>query len=256
MSLAHRRYTVEAILREAGKRALEHFKARTFSVEEKGIQDFVSEVDRQTEVFIRDRLNSLFPDDAILGEEGGGQMAARTWIIDPIDGTTNFIRGIPFWCLSAGLVVDGRPSVGVIYDPCQDEMFSAHDGGGATLNGELVRVSTTASPSHALLSIGYSFKSPPTLHNAVIAELFAAGSMYRMHGAGALALAQVACGRVDGFWEAIIYPWDVAAGLALVREAGGVVSDYFARETLAGKEILAATPSMADFYSSLVRSVG
>ncbi|WP_404403761.1 inositol monophosphatase family protein [Pelagibacterium halotolerans] len=252
MSLAHRRTAAEAILREAGKRALEHFEARSFSVEEKGVQDFVSEVDRQTEIFIRESLAALFPDDTFLGEEGGGEIAASSWIVDPIDGTTNFVRGIPFWCLSAGFVVDGEPTVGVIYDPCRDEMFSAHKGGGAMLNGKPIRVSTTSAPKQALLSIGYSFKSPATRHHAVIDGLFSAGAMYRMHGAGALALAQVAAGRMDGFWEAIIYPWDVAAGLTLVQEAGGIVSDFFAGDDIhKGHEILATAPGMKDFFGAL-----
>lgn len=110
-------------------------------------------------------------------------LGSLTWIVDPIDGTTNFVRGIPFWCLSAGLAIDGVPAVGVIYDPCRDEMFSAHAGGGALLNGAPMAVSSTSEPTRAILSLGFSFKSPMDRHNKVIAGLLSAGAVYRMHGA-------------------------------------------------------------------------
>lgn len=251
-ALLMRRSAAESILREAGRRAHTRFLSRDFAIEEKGAQDFVSEVDRETERLIRARLSALFPGDTFLGEEGGGEIGRVTWIVDPIDGTSNFVRGVPFWCLSAGLVVDGRPSVGVIYDPCRDELFSAHAGGGATLDGQPMRVSSTATPDQAVLSIGFSFKSSIERHRTVIEELLAAKSVYRMHGAGALALAQVAAGRTDGFWEALIYPWDVAAGLVLVSEAGGLVSDYMAGTDLEkGNEILACTPGLRKFFTGL-----
>jgi myo-inositol-1(or 4)-monophosphatase len=223
--LLQRRLAAEAILREAGKRAYQHFLSRTFEIEEKGIQDFVSEVDRQTEAFIRESLTALFPDDTVLGEEDGGNVGSRTWIVDPIDGTTNFVRGIPFWCLSAGFVIDGDPAVGVIYDPCRDEIFCAHKGGGAMLNGVPMRASSIREPARAILSIGFNFKAPVERHNRLLAGLLSAGAVYRMHGAGALALAHVAAGRLDGFWESNLSPWDLAAGLLLIREAGGFASD-------------------------------
>lgn len=250
--LMQRRLAAEAILREAGKRAHQRFASRAFSIEEKALQDFVSEVDRQTEAFIRESLLTLFPDDTVLGEEGGGNVGSRTWIVDPIDGTTNFVRGIPFWCLSAGLVVDGVPAVGVIYDPCRDEMFSAHRGAAAMLNGVPMRVSSTSEPARAILAIGFNFKAPVERHNRLLAGLLSAGAVYRMHGAGALALAHVAAGRLDGFWEAFIHPWDVAAGIVLVTEAGGVVSDYPLDDGLhTGQPILASAPGMADFFTAL-----
>lgn len=250
--LLQRRLAAEAILREAGKRAHERFLSRAFEIEEKGMQDFVSEVDRQTEAFIRESLTTLFPDDTVLGEEDGGTAGNRAWIVDPIDGTTNFVRGIPFWCLSAGFVVDGVPAVGVIYDPCRDEIFCAHKGGGAMLNGVPMRASSISEPSRAILSIGFNFKAPIERHNQLLAGLLSAGAVYRMHGAGALALAHVAAGRLDGFWEAFIHPWDVAAGIVLVTEAGGVVSDYPLDDGLhTGRPILASAPGMADFFTAL-----
>ncbi|WP_339861644.1 inositol monophosphatase family protein [Thalassospira alkalitolerans] len=255
-SFASRRYGAEAILREAGKRAMESFRTQQFSVEKKGMQDFVSEVDRQTENFIRDSLLDLFPDDGFLGEESGGEIASTTWIVDPIDGTTNFVRGIPVWCLSAGFVVDGKPVVGVVYDPCRDEMFSAHSGGGAWLNGTKITVSTTDDPKESILSVGFNFKAPVGRHQSIMDGLFTAGAMHRMHGSGALGLAYVAAGRVDGFWEAYIHSWDVAAGLVLVHEAGGYISDFLADGDLRnGKEILASAPGMKAFFGALTGDI-
>ncbi|NDW00163.1 inositol monophosphatase family protein [Salipiger sp. PrR002] len=224
--LKHRRTMAEGLLREAGLLALEACRNRSFTVETKGQQDFVTEIDRQTEDLLRARLAAAFPKDAILGEEGGGQIASVTWILDPIDGTSNFLRGFPYWCLSAGLVVEGEAVLGVIYDPCNDEMFSAHKGGGATLNGTAMHVSETSQVSRAVFGLGFSFKSEVATHAGLIGDILGAGGSYRMPGAGALTLAHLAAGRIDGFWEAQIYPWDVAAGIALVREAGGVLTPY------------------------------
>lgn len=224
--LKHRRSMADTFLREAGGIALAACRTRDFTVETKGQQDFVTEIDRQTEDLLRARLSEAFPEDAILGEEGGGTLAPVTWILDPIDGTSNFLRGFPYWCLSAGLVVDGEAVLGVIYDPCNDEMFSAHAGGGATVNGVEMRVSQTSEMSRAVFGLGFSFKSEVAEHAGLIAGILGAGGSYRMPGAGALTLAHLAAGRIDGFWEAQIYPWDVAAGIALVREAGGMLTPY------------------------------
>jgi myo-inositol-1(or 4)-monophosphatase len=252
-SLLNRRLAAEAILREAGHIALARFQARAFTVETKGTQDFVSEVDRETEAFIRQRLAELFPEDGFLGEEsGGGSHAQALWVVDPIDGTSNFVRGNPFWCLSAGFIVDDTPAVGVIYDPCREELFGAHLGGGAWLNGAPIQVSETTEPAQAVLSIGFSLRTPLDRHQSVLGNLLAANGAYRMHGAGALALAQVAAGRADGFWEGFINSWDVAAGLVLVSEAGGYVSDFLDNNGLFdGNSILACTPHLTSFFAEL-----
>lgn len=172
-------------------------------------------------------------------------LAPVTWILDPIDGTSNFLRGFPYWCLSAGLVVDGEALLGVIYDPCNDEMFSAHIGGGATLNGAPMRISETSEVGRAVFGLGFSFKSDVAGHAGLITDILSAGGAYRMPGAGALTLAHLAAGRIDGFWEAQIYPWDVAAGIALVREAGGFLTPYGRDSDWSGAHpLLALSPAL------------
>ncbi|RYH08452.1 inositol monophosphatase family protein [Tropicimonas sp. IMCC6043] len=175
-----RRQTAESVLRKAGRIALERFRTSSFTVHEKGMHEFVSEVDRETENFIRVRLAERFPADGFLGEELGGAHCAATWIVDPIDGTTNFVRNIPFWCLSAGFVVDGQPEVGVVYDPNLDEMFAAHRGGGSWLNGKPISVSNTATPKGAILAFGFSFRASPECNPRIVSHLLSSGAIYRI----------------------------------------------------------------------------
>ena len=249
--LMRRREVVEAVVREAGEAALGRFRDRRFEVETKGPQDLVSEVDRETEAAIRARLVEAFPDTGFMGEEGGGRVDGLTWVVDPIDGTSNFVRGIPFWCLSVALVEEGRPVLGVVRDPCLGETFAAHRGGGAALNGQPISVSGTRTPDSAILGIGFSFKSSVARHQEVLAHLLAERTVYRFQGAGALTLAHCAAGRIDGFWEDHMMPWDVAAGLVLIAEAGGVVSDYAeGRGWVDGNRILASAPGLAGFFSA------
>ncbi|MBE3637324.1 inositol monophosphatase family protein [Mangrovicoccus algicola] len=244
--LQTRRETAETMLRDAGREALAACLSRDFTVEAKGHQDFVTAIDRRTEDRLRAALARAFPQDAVLGEEGGGAPGPVTWILDPIDGTANFLRGFPYWCLSAGLVADGDPVMGVIYDPCRDELFSAHRGGGATLNGARMRVAETGGIDRATFGLGFSFRTPAQQHAAVIGEILQMGGTYRMPGAGALTLAHLAAGRLDGFWEASIHPWDVAAGLAILAEAGGIATPYGRQSGWrAPAPLLALTPAMA-----------
>ncbi|WP_068113527.1 inositol monophosphatase family protein [Tropicimonas marinistellae] len=246
-----RRRTAESVLREAGQHALERFRSHAFTVQEKGMQDFVSEVDRETEAFIRARLAESFPSDGFFGEEHGGAPTAATWVVDPIDGTTNFVRNIPFWCLSAGFVVNGQPEIGVVYDPNLDEMFAAHRGGGCWLNGTPISVSDTDTPETAVLAFGFSFRAPADRNPRIVSHLLSAGAVYRMQGAGALSMAHCAAGRVDGFFEAHMMPWDAAAGLALIVEAGGLVSSFGDNDGFrTGNVVLASTPPMAGFFSA------
>jgi myo-inositol-1(or 4)-monophosphatase len=239
-------------LRQAGQTARARFTARDFETESKGVQDFVSVVDRETEDFIQAALNRVFPDDTVMGEEGGGVLGQRTWIVDPIDGTSNFVRGIGHWCLSAALVEGNRAVVGVIYDPMLDEMFTCHAGGGATLNDRPMRVSDTTSPQSALLGISFNFQNSKDAVSRVVGELITNGTSFRMLGAGALSLAHCAAGRTDGFWEGFMMPWDAAAGLALVAEAGGVTCDYGAADGFAnGNAVLVSTPSLVSYFAGV-----
>jgi myo-inositol-1(or 4)-monophosphatase len=219
----------EAIARRAGKMML-HGRKHGFSVHTKGESDVVTDVDREIERFIIGQLEQMFPDDDILGEEFGGREAQsedRHWLIDPIDGTLNYSYGVPLSCVSIALQCEGKSQVGVIYDPYRDELFSARRGAGATLDGEEMRVSPKATLDDAVLVTGFRPSTPPdltdNLQNFVAVTKRSRG--VRRLGSAALDLAYVAAGRMDGFWEFGLNPWDTGAGYLLVEEAGGRVTD-------------------------------
>jgi myo-inositol-1(or 4)-monophosphatase len=201
-------------------------------VRTKSANDFVSEVDLQSEQEIIRSLQRTYPDHAILAEESGRsgpEDAEYTWIIDPLDGTTNFIRGIPHYAVSIACLHGKRIEHAVIVDPVRREEFTASRGKGAQLNGRRMRVSGLPSLEGALLGTGIPFKGhlEETLpaYSETMAELAAQCAGIRRGGAAALDIAYVAAGRLDGFWELGLSPWDIAAGALLVREAGGIVSD-------------------------------
>lgn len=244
-----------AMCRESGKLALDYYRRRSeISIESKGLQDLVSIADRAAEDLIVRRLSQLFPDDGFLGEEGGrrgGQGAL--WVIDPIDGTANFLRGIPFWCVSLALVVNNDAVLGFIYDPNADELFAAQQGKGASCNGRKMKVSSCADPKRARMSLGFSYRRDPKFHVAGINNLLQAGIEYSRLASGALGMAYVADGRFEGYWEKHINSWDVLAGLVLVREAGGWTNDFLANDGLTkGNEILAATPALVEFFQKTI----
>jgi myo-inositol-1(or 4)-monophosphatase len=254
--LDRRLAAAEAVVREAGGAASAYFAGRgRLAITRKGAQDLVSEADRRLEELIVARLSEAFPEDGFLGEEGGTRNAGApaTWIIDPIDGTHNFLTGIPFWCLSVGLVAGGRSVLGIIYDPEGGELFSARSGGGAFLNGAPIRVSGETDIARARICVGFSYRRSVAEHVRGVERLLGAGCEYLRLGSGALGLAYAAAGRFDGYWERHINAWDVAAGLVLVSEAGGWTNDFFAGGGMAsGNEILAATPALAEALKQLV----
>ncbi len=196
----------------------------------KGDKDLVTEVDRESERLIVEHLRSKFPDHDIVAEEGqypqGGSPCR--WIIDPVDGTTNYAHGFPWFCSSIGLMCDQELLAGVIYNPVQDELFTATRGGGAFLNGRRISVSGRAPLKSSLLGTGFPYDcaSDPAnnFDNFITFQKAARG--IRRAGAAALDLAYVAAGRLDGFWELKLKAWDVAAGVLLVREAGGTVTTF------------------------------
>jgi myo-inositol-1(or 4)-monophosphatase len=208
-----------------------------FEVRAKGINDFVTEVDLNAEREIIYHLQKAYPDHAILGEESGligSEAAEYRWIIDPLDGTTNFIRGIPHYAVSIACMYRGRIEHAVIVDPVRHEEFTASRGRGAQLNGHRIRVSDLASLDGALLGTGIPFKEhcddklvPYSKSIEVLASQCAG---IRRAGAASLDLAYVAAGRLDAFWEIGLAEWDIAAGVLLVREAGGLVSDIDASD--------------------------
>jgi myo-inositol-1(or 4)-monophosphatase len=223
------RREVEAIAREAGA-LLMSYLARHVAFEYKGDVDLVTEADRASEKLIVERLRARWPEHGIVGEEGTrtGPGADYRWYVDPLDGTTNFAHGFPVFCVSIALVHKGEELVsGVLYDPTRNEMFSAESGRGATLNGKPIHVSKTARLSESLLGTGFPSQKRhqnPNIHFYHQITLRSHG--VRRAGSAALDLANVACGRYDGFWEFNLNPWDTAAGALLVREAGGTVTRF------------------------------
>lgn len=197
-------------------------------VERKARGDYASEIDRACEELIRTELKRRYRDHAILGEEQGrfGD-DEHVWLIDPIDGTSNYLRGIPHYAVSIALTHKGRVEHGVVYDPVRDELFAASRGAGTTLNNRRVRVSGRASLSTAVLGMAFPFRSRRLLpaYMGMFNDLYEQCEDVRRAGAASLDLAYVACGRLDGYWELALKPWDTAAGALLVQEAGGVVMD-------------------------------
>jgi myo-inositol-1(or 4)-monophosphatase len=238
----------EAVLK-AGALQRARYGDRTVKVEHKGEIDLVTEVDRACETAILEILRSRFPHHDVVTEE---QDLARTgsrfvWYVDPLDGTTNFAHGYPFFCASVALTEDGRPVAGAVYDPLKEELFTAARGEGAYLNGRRLQVSGGSDLLRSLLTTGfpYDLRTDLTdllgLFNAFMAEARA----IRRDGAAALDLCYVAAGRVDGFWESRLHPWDVMAGAVMIEEAGGLITRFDGSPLRpSADEVLAANPSL------------
>jgi myo-inositol-1(or 4)-monophosphatase len=241
--------TARRIVDEAAKIALDHFRNRNrLNIESKGRQDMVSQADRETEDVVVEGLRKSFPMDGVLGEERGRQSGTSDylWVIDPIDGTANFVRGIPFWCVSVGLLKSDEPVAGIIVNPVMGETYAAAKGHGATLNGKPIRVSDTADLREARIGVGFSYRRPVAAHVAAIDALLNHECEYSRLGSGALGMALTADGRLDGYWEAHINIWDVAAGLCLVKEAGGWMTDFASGDYVSrGNPILATNRLLA-----------
>ena len=242
------------IVRDAGQLALRYFRERdSLTIEHKGHQDLVSIADRSVEDFLRERLAEVFPGDAVLGEEGGGSDgAARTWVLDPIDGTFNFLKGIPCWAVVAALVVDGEIVIGLTYDPVHDEMFTARRGGGAHRNGVPIRVSHNEGVDTSCLALAYTFKYSREDYVAIMEAALRLGFEHRRCGSTAIQLCWVADGRCDAFITRYCASWDCLAGLILVEEAGGRTSDFVTDHGLLGKGgVAASAPGLATEIENL-----
>jgi myo-inositol-1(or 4)-monophosphatase len=220
---------LEPIAREAGALLLTYFNPQ-IKIEYKGDVDLVTAADRASEKLIVERLHARWPEHGIVGEEGtrSDTGAAYRWFVDPLDGTTNFAHGYPVFCVSIALArQDDQLEVGVLYDPTRDELFAAERGHGATLNGKPIQVSKTVKLAEAILGTGFpSHKrhKNPNIHFYQQITLRSHG--VRRAGSAALDLANVAAGRYDGFWEFNLNPWDTAAGVLIVQEAGGKVTRF------------------------------
>ena len=219
--------------------------------ERKGANDLVTEYDRRSEALILARIAERFPGHGVLAEESGaaGGAGAVRWIVDPLDGTTNFAHNYPFFCVSIGVEVAGALVAGAIYDPVRDELFAAAAGRGATLDGAPVRVSDVARLEDALLVTGfpYDVREHPDRHLGPFRAFLTRAQALRRDGSAALNLCYLAMGRFDGFWELSLSPWDVAAGTLLVREAGGTVTRWDGSAfDIDGRQILASNGRIHD----------
>ena len=238
---------MQAAARKAARGLIRDFgEVENLQVSRKGPADYVTEADRRAERILRAELAKARPGFGLLMEESGeteGEDTRRRWIVDPLDGTTNFLHGIPHFAISIGLEEDGAMVAGVVYEPLRDELFWAEKGVGCYLNRRRLRVSSRRRLSEAVLATGIPFKGRAGKHAflATVESAIDNTAGIRRLGSAALDLAYVAAGRYDGFWEFGLSPWDVAAGIVLVREAGGFVTDIAGRPAaIGGGSILAA----------------
>ncbi len=235
-------------------------RLETLTVRAKSRNDFVSEIDFACEREIIARLNKAYPDHAVLAEESGfsgDKDSEYRWIVDPLDGTTNFMHDIPHFAVSIALMKEDALLVGVIYDPCKNELFTAAKGQGALLNQRRIRVSDRRKLEGALLGTGVPYSEERDLDRylRVLQSLIRDTAGIRRAGAAALDLAYVAAGRLDGFWEFQLKPWDIAAGALLVQEAGGAVGDLNGgRDHLRSGDTIAANPALLKEMLGRVRT--
>ncbi|MET1219700.1 MAG: inositol-1-monophosphatase [Glaciecola sp.] len=217
--------------RSAGNVITRGFENRgDLTINVKGSQDFVTKVDQDAEQAIIDKIRQSYPDHSFMGEEGGIIQGDDTfkWIIDPLDGTTNFIKGIPHFAVSIALMYKGRLDQAVVFDPIRGDLFTASKGQGAQLNGYRIRVGKQRDLTDSVLCTAFPFRDKASYPEFLksFTPIFAAGGDIRRSGSAALDLAYVASGKFDGYWEKGLKPWDMAAGELLVREAGGLVTDF------------------------------
>lgn len=229
-------------------------------IEDKSPFDYVTEIDKTCEQLIINSIKHNFPEHEILAEESGNTVHKNSyrWIIDPLDGTTNFIHGNPHCAISIGLEREDEVILGVIFDPFRDEMFVAEKGGGAYLNDKRIQVSNRTKLSNCLIATGFPFKNRHLLelYWKALSEIFMAVSGIRRTGSAALDLCYVACGRFDGFWEIKLSPWDVAAGAIIIKEAGGKITDFEGKENhIVTGNVIASNNIIHDFMLGSVQKV-
>lgn len=253
--LARRRDMAAAIAAEAAALAARLRTEGGGVASLKGAQDFVTAADGATEAFIRARLGEHFPGEAVLGEEMGGaaEGAGPLWVLDPIDGTSNFARGGDRWCVSIGLVLGGRAVAGAIARHAPAEVFAAAEGLGATLNGMPIRAAPTADIGRAIIELGWSLRLPIAGFHRMAERVMAAGAGLRCGGSGALGLAEAAAGRLDAYLERHINAWDAAAAIVIAREAGCWTSAFDSGDWLAaGNPIGVGAPALGPRIAALL----
>jgi myo-inositol-1(or 4)-monophosphatase len=220
--------------------------------------DPVTQIDRAAEKIIVDIIRGRYPDHSILGEEGGGSEGTSPyrWIIDPLDGTVNFTHGLPIFCVSIGLEHDGMLIAGAVYEPNTDELYTAERGGGAYLNGSPIRISKADRLIESLLITGFPYNIHDNPHSTIerFEDFLTAAQGIRRLGSAALDLCYIAAGRGDGYWEMFIHPWDIAAGILLVEEAGGRVTDFTGASIDAfSEQVLATNGNIHDEMIAVLR---
>jgi myo-inositol-1(or 4)-monophosphatase len=255
VELASRYAAARRIAADAGGMALDYFHRWTeLTIDIKGHQDFVSEADQNVELAVRAQLAQAFPDDSIVGEEGAPTpgTSGYTWIIDPIDGTSNFITGIPQWCVILACVHQGQIVLGVVHDPVHGEMHHAMLGGGAFCNDRAIRCTDKASLSDGSLGVGYSGRRHYDGIRRLIDGCCDAGTMFWRNGSGGLSLAYVATGRILGYVEEHMNSWDFMAGFLIVSEAGGMVEPVDAERAIAeGARVVVAGAGVFEAVQAL-----
>ncbi len=228
-------------------------------VELKGSNDFVTSVDREAERAIINTLRKSYPDHSIIAEESGelaGKDSDYQWIIDPLDGTTNFIKGIPHFSISIALRVKGKTEQAVVFDPIRNELFTATRGNGAQLNGYRLRTGKAKDLNGTLLATGFPFKQKHQLETylAIFSDFFADVADMRRSGSAALDLCYVAAGRIDGFWELGLKPWDIAAGELIAKESGAITTDFVGDHNyMQSGNILAGNPKVVKAMLTKIR---
>lgn len=247
-ALQARRELAEQVARAGGEKALAWFRQRdSLVVETKyDLQDVVSRADREVEQLIAEQIRLRFPQDGFLGEEYGLQPGSSgyTWVVDPIDGTSPFLNGMPNWCVSVAVLHEGIPVVGIIYAPVYEECYAASLGAGATLNGKILQVDPARTLQNHVTGFGANSHVSPEEVGRLLASLLAAGGNFIRIGSGALMLAWVAAGRVVGYFESYMHAWDCLAGYCLVKEAGGWYHPFNTEgdRLLKGAQVLAVAP--------------
>ncbi|MCY1128341.1 inositol monophosphatase [Frigidibacter sp. RF13] len=256
--LAARYTAARQIAATAGALALDYFrKWDQLTIDVKGHQDFVSEADRSVELAVRAELARAFPGDGIVGEEGAPTPGSSgyTWVIDPIDGTTNFVNGIPQWCVIIACVYRGQTVIGVVHDPVHDEMHHAIAGGGAFCNDRAIHCSAKASLREGSLGVGFSGRTHIKGIKQLVSRCCDEGTVFWRNGSGGLSLAYVASGRILGYVEEHMNAWDFLAGHLIVAEAGGRVEPVDADEAIVrGGRVVVAGAGVYDAVSALAKA--
>jgi myo-inositol-1(or 4)-monophosphatase len=256
LSMQERFDFASRLIQDAGQLAFDYFRhLNTLTVKSKGPQDMASQADLYTEVLIRDRLKSQFPEDAFLGEETGRtefSSGQGIWVVDPIDGTQPFLSGLTGWCVSIAFVLNGTLEMGFVCSPARGEFFAGRCDAGATLNGSPIRVRTATQLTDGIVGIGYSPRVKPDEFLPLFSRLLRRGGMFYREGSGALTLCYLACGRLIGYVEPHINSWDCLGALAVIQAAGGTINDFLSEDGLwKGNRVIAGSAALYPTLSSL-----